>query len=161
MGHVLNGRFGLEINQWEKIIELAIRVYETRPDGISGYESQLLLREMYIDTHQLCDLDATQHPWPLISDTPRDGLRGLWSVERRLSEFELYEITKHYGYNFTEFISLPRHMVERILENRRDAERKIRDARQKAEKDLAKESEGYNAPQRDLPIDRMFRGQQK
>jgi hypothetical protein len=160
-GHVLNGRFGLEVNQWASIIELAVKVSETRPDGINGYEAQLLLRELYIDTHRLCDLDTTTRPWPLISDSPRDGLRGLWPLERRLSEFELYEITKHYGYNFDQFISLPRHMVETILGNRRDAERKIRDARKKAEDEIAAQNAKQDQPQRDLPIDKMFRGHQR
>lgn len=56
-------------------------------------------------------------------------------------EFELYEIHSKYGYDFTQFISLPRHLVEFILNGRRDEERKLRVAREKAERDASKKFE--------------------
>jgi hypothetical protein len=108
---------------------------------LSGYESAVLLREHYLDTFKLVDLDNTDHPWALVADHDRDGLRDLWGMEKRLMEFELYEIHSKYGYDFTQFISLPRHLVEFILNGRRDEERKLRVAREKAERDASKKFE--------------------
>lgn len=71
----------------------------------------------------------------MVADSDTDGLRQLWGMESRIREFKLYEITKHYGYNLTEFLHLPRHIVEFILEEQRDEESKARKARDKAERE--------------------------
>ena len=141
---------------------MSLALQANYPDGLSGYEVQLALRENYIETHGIMDLDSTAHPWPIIADGPVDGLRDLWGIEQRLAQFELYEIYKHYGYNFTQFTELPRHIVLTIINNRREAEAKIREARAKAEKDLKdQEQRSKNPDISTVPMHHLFRGQNR
>lgn len=137
---MLYATFGQKVDAWEALGKLLERAAKS-VRKLSGYEATVLLREHYIDTFKLEDLDTTDHPWALVADHNRDGLRDLWGMEKRLMEFELYEIHSKYGYDFTQFISLPRHLVEFILNGRRDEERKLRVAREKAERDAAKKFE--------------------
>ncbi len=102
---------------------------------LNGYERLITLRELYEEGSHIANLDDHERPWALVADSDTDGLRQLWGLESRIREFKLYEITKHYGYNLTEFLHLPRHLVEFILEEQRDEESRARKARDKAERE--------------------------
>lgn len=133
-GHVLYPRFGYEHNWLNDLVSI---MDKTKGLKLSGMERLIVLRETYAIKSGIVsesEMNDPQKPLALVADSDRDGLRGLWGMETRIRQFKLYEIHKHYGYNLTEFLDLPRHIVEFILEEQRDEERKARIAREKAER---------------------------
>lgn len=109
-----------------------------------------MLNEHYCDFFQITDLDDPTRPWASVADNDVEGLRELWGISRRRAEFKIYEIHSNYGYNFTEFINLPRWFVEDILQDRRDEERKLRVARENAANKIKQGQKTDGLPSDDL-----------
>lgn len=71
--------------------------------------------------------DAKTAPLKLISMNAKDGLLETFSWRQRFNDFRAYEVHKHTGMTFIEFLELPRFIVEETLnilrEDRRMKER--------------------------------------
>lgn len=78
---------------------------------------------------------ARTAPLKMIAMNTKDGLLETFTWRQRLNDFRGYEVYKHTGMSFNEFISLPRFMVEETINI-------LREDRRVKEKALAQSEEG-------------------
>lgn len=104
--------------------------------GLDGFETQIVLREFYEELSGIANLNDPKRPLALVGESPVDGNHLLWPLYNRIREFKLYEIHKHYGLSLTEFMELPRDIVEMILGDQREEAERQRNAARRAEQKL-------------------------
>jgi hypothetical protein len=107
-----------------------------KTDSVSGFDAEIIRREFYEELSGIVRLDDPQRPLALVGESPIDGNRLLWPMYNRIREFKMYEVYKHYGLSLTEFLDLPRDIVEMILNELRDDAERQRVARRRAEQKL-------------------------
>ena len=95
--------------------ELQKLVDKSHGVGLSGWDIQVLLREHYTDTYRIADLDDKSKPLGLVAVSATEGNRILDRMHHRIRNFKRYEVGKHYNMSLTEFLELPRDIVETIL----------------------------------------------
>ena len=117
-------QFGLrQMNESTQIDDLLKTV--SKIDSISA---QLLLREAYEVSYQIFDHDAdSTHPWALVMDHPKENYTEYGTLYRTIHGFHFRDIHKKFGLNLTEFLELPREIVELVIHiANKDIERKNR-----------------------------------
>jgi hypothetical protein len=68
-----------------------------------------------VDTYKIADLDNPSKPLALVAISPVENNRILDKLHHRIRNFKRYEVGKHYHLSLTEFLELPRDIVETIL----------------------------------------------
>lgn len=110
--HVLEPSFGINVQYFDWLVDVAIRMREAKLKGIT---KQLFLSELYSETFRINSCGPADSPLAMYQVSSVTGLRSLLPLKRRLHDFMLYEVGKHMNMSFNEFISLPRDMVVEIL----------------------------------------------
>lgn len=122
------------------LINAVVRITESGATSgakrLTGFEIQIILRELYEEAAGIAKLDDKNRPLALVADHPTDGLRRLWPMHNRRREFALYEVYKYYGLSWIEFQSLPREEVTAILDELREAKARERRLRNSIQGDL-------------------------
>ena len=105
-------QFGLD--QLTESVELdrLLKVVE-KVDSLSA---QLLLREAYEISYRIHDhAFGTYHAWNLALNRPKENYCEYGTLYRTVHAYHLREVHKRFGYNLTEFLDLPRELVELIF----------------------------------------------
>lgn len=116
-------RFGEDINPLRAIFDLALN---TRT-SLRGYNLDIVLRELYETTYELTDLDNDLEPLAIIKFN--EVKEGLWELGPRatlMREFSIYNVKEHFGLSWLEFITLPRHECNFMIDHLRKEEARIR-----------------------------------
>lgn len=89
------------------------------------------------------NLDAPNRPLVMVAPSAKESLENRHDPwEDRLDKFKLYKVSEHMGYSFDEFLALPRHRVEMIVDKLRKEQEKIKELADKAaEEHRKKEAE--------------------
>lgn len=82
-----------------------------------GFLVERLVAEMYNDVFDIADLDDDSNPLALVSYTPVDGLHELGPIYSRIRDYRLYGINERYNLNLKDFLNMPRHITDRIIED--------------------------------------------
>lgn len=93
---------------------------------------------MYETTYDLTDLDNDLEPLALIKQN--DSKEGLWELGTRtryMREFSIYKVHEHFGLSWIEFIQLPKHECDFIIDYLRKEEARARAQALKTEHELA------------------------
>lgn len=115
------------------LFDLALR----SQTAIRGYQLDIVLREMYETTYDLTDLDNELEPLAIIKQNEaKEGLWELGTRTRYMREFHIYQVHTHFGMSWIEFIQLPRHECDFIIDLLRKEEARIRAMSQSAESAL-------------------------
>ena len=111
-----------------------------------GFLIERLLAEMYNDVFDIADLDDDNNPLALVAYNGKDGLHELGPIYSRIRDYRLYGINERYNLNLKDFLNMPRHITDRIIEDAKLDIAKTSALRQKSHmsalKDLQKE--GYD-----------------
>lgn len=113
VGHVLYPLFGVDIQHIDWLVDFA---FKTRGSKLTGYQLQMLLLENYTERYAMMDSARLSSPLGVYSVNNKEGLRELWPLSRRLSDYRLYKVGKEWGITLTEFLSLPREQTTYILD---------------------------------------------
>ncbi len=88
----------------------------TEVKNVDSISAQLLLREAYEMTYGLIDeAEENPHPWELVSTTPKEEINKYGPLYRTLRAYRLNNVNDKFGYSFTEFLALPRNLVDEIF----------------------------------------------
>lgn len=101
---------------------------------------------MYVDVFGIADLDDEENPYALVACSPVDGLHHLGPVYSRIRDFRLYGINERYNVSLVEFLNLPRHIGDRIIEDAKIDIEKLSKLRNKSHKGALDElkKEGFD-----------------
>jgi len=113
------------------LLELADKI--SRSKDISGFDLDIIIREMYLDKYGISNLDDPSRPLALVAMNQKEDYGNGNYLYERFDQFKIYDINKHYGLSVTEFLDLPRDIVENILTVLRDEQQKIKQMRIQAE----------------------------
>ena len=106
--------------------------------AIRGYQLDMVLRELYETTYELTDLDNDLEPLAIIKQNEaKEGLWELGTRARYMREFHIYQVSTHFGLSWLEFIKLPRHHCDFMIDMLRKEEARIRAMTQNAENSLS------------------------
>ena len=95
--------------------------------SLRGYQLDIVLRELYETTYELTDLDNEMEPLAIIKQN--DIKEGLWELGPRailMREYHIYRVHEHFGLSWLEFIQLPRHECNFMIDHLRREEARIR-----------------------------------
>lgn len=120
-------RFGLsKIHQRTEIDEILKSAKKV--DSISA---QILLREAYEISYEIFDHNQDYtHPWALVQTREKENYFDYGTLHRTIYSYRLREINKRFDLSITEFLDLPREIVELLI--------KVSD------EELARDSKSYN-----------------
>ena len=155
-GHVTYPGFGYEVNSKGIIIKDAtMRIVEylekqrvpfKRGIKDKGFLIERLLAEMYNDVFDIADLDDDNNRLALVAYNAKDGLHELGPIYSRIRDYRLYGINERYNLNLKDFLNMPRHITDRIIEDAKLDIAKTSAIRQKSHNSALKElqKEGYD-----------------
>lgn len=81
-----------------------------------GFLIERLVRECYVDIFNISDLDDDNRPFALVEISNVDGARELGPLPTRIREFHTHEIGKLMNISVIEFLQLPHHIVEHLID---------------------------------------------
>jgi hypothetical protein len=108
---VVNEEFGYdELEQHTDIDELL----ETAAQ-IDSLSAQILLREAYETSYAIANHRSTStHPWSLVLAREKENYNHYGTLYNAIHLFRLADVAKRFGYNLTEYLELPREIIEVI-----------------------------------------------
>ena len=81
-----------------------------------GFLVERLVAEMYVEVFGISDLDNDENPYALVACSPIDGLYELGPIYSRIRDFRLYGVNERYSINLVDFLNLPHHIAQRLIE---------------------------------------------
>lgn len=103
--------FGSEVSNTTEIDKLLKEV-----NKVDRLTAQLLLREAYELTYKILPTETRKsHPFDLCLHRKQEEVEAYGRTYALLKEYRVNNVKKYYGYNFSEFLELPRHLVNEIL----------------------------------------------
>ena len=81
-----------------------------------GFLIERLIRECYVDIFNISDLDDDDRPFALVEISNVDGARELGPLPSRIKDFHTHDIGKFMNLSLIEFLNLPHHIVEHIID---------------------------------------------
>lgn len=126
----------------EGLLELAKQIN----GKLTGFALDAVLKEHYETAYGFIDPNDPFRPLALVGESHRDGNYYLWNIFHKMRRFKMYEVSKYYGYNLTQFLELPREYNEWILEDLREDEERRQEAKKQAEaeaKRVAQQNTGH------------------
>ncbi len=84
-----------------------------------GFSSSILALEAYDETYGIAnyEYDDPRSPFPLVAMHPKEDYVSGSRMEKKIRAFRKHKIHKHYALSLTEFMELPRHIAEFIMED--------------------------------------------
>lgn len=98
------------------------------PKKLDSISAQMLLREAYEQAYEIWEAQANpDHPWNLVLSRAKEDYHTYDQVPTVIEKFHLNKVYTHFGISLTEFLNLPKEIVndlfatcERIeIENRK------------------------------------------
>lgn len=140
--HVLNPQFGLDmINQPGPAEQLAKMTDQPVRDGVA---LGLMLTEMYDTMYGIFDHSdvnlSNARPLALVAMHEKERVDPHTGMHRLMQRFVRYRVKEYTGLNFTEFVQLPRDMVEHWFDLCRDEQMRANNnpSLQQAQKEMDK-----------------------
>ncbi len=86
---------------------------------LDGFSSSILTLEAYDETYGIAnyEYDDPRSPFPLVAMHPKEDYVSGSRMEKKIRAFRKHKIHKHYALSLTEFMDLPRHIAEFIMED--------------------------------------------
>ena len=90
-----------------------------------GYSATMLALEAYDETYGIYDysVDDPTMPLALVAMHPKEDCVSNGRLEKTIKAFRRSRVYKHYGLSLNEFLQLPRHIGQFILNDCYDTER--------------------------------------
>lgn len=91
---------------------------------LDGLSSSILTLEAYDETYGIAnyEYDDPRSPFALVAMHPKEDYVTGNRTEKKIRAFRRHKIHKHYALSLTEFMELPRHIAEFIMEDCMKAE---------------------------------------
>ena len=130
VGHVLYPTFGyyetkdgLSDDMIGRIIDFLKdnKTYIAKGIVARGFATERLMQETYADIFKTANLDDESRPFALSEVNNVDGLHELGPVYTRIRHFRLYNVHERYGISLIEFLHMPRHISDMILNECQEA----------------------------------------
>lgn len=100
---------------------------------------------MYCDVFGISDLGNEEKPYALVEIGPKDGFNELSPIYARMREFRIYSINERYSVDLIQFLNMPRHMTDRMIDDARIGLRNTERLKNSVELDALKQlkKDGY------------------
>lgn len=91
---------------------------------LDGFSSSILTLEAYDETYGIAnyEFDDPRAPFALVAMHRKEDYVSGSRMEKKIRAFRQHKIHKHYALSLTEFMELPRHLAEFIMEDCMKAE---------------------------------------
>lgn len=105
-----------------------------------------LVREMYASIFDLTDFDDEDRPFNIVEVGPKDGYNKLSPLYARIREYRIYSINERYSVELIDFLQLPRHLTDMLIEESREGLRQNQKLKKDVEGDTRRQlkKEGFN-----------------
>lgn len=97
------------------------------------------MREMYCDVFGIADLNNLDNPYAMVEVGPKDGFNELSPIYARMREFRIYSINERYSVDLIQFLNLPRHITDRMIDDARIGLRNTEKLKNSVEHDALKQ----------------------
>lgn len=86
---------------------------------LDGYSASIVTLEAYDETYGIADYsyDDPRNPMALIAMHPKEDYLTNGRMERTIKSYAKYRVLKHYGISLLEFLDLPRHISQVIMDD--------------------------------------------
>lgn len=84
-----------------------------------GFLIERLVRELYCDVFGISDLNDKDKPLAMVEVGPKDGYHTLSPLYARIREYRIYSINERYSVDLIDFLNLPRHLTDQLIEDAR------------------------------------------
>lgn len=81
---------------------------------------------MYATIFELTDFEDEEQPFNLVEVGLKDGFNQLAPIYARIREYRIYSIRERYSVDLVEFLNLPRHITNMMIEESREGLRQTR-----------------------------------
>lgn len=104
------------------------------------------MREMYNSIFDIVDFDDEDRPYSIVEIGPKDGFNKLSPTYARIREYRIYSINERYGVSLLEFLEMPRHITDMLIEESRESVQINQKLKKGVENDTRKQlkREGYD-----------------
>ena len=101
---------------------------------------------MYGTIFNVIDFDDDDRPLSMVEVNPKDGYNKLGPVYSRIREYCIYSISEKYSVDLIDFLNLPRHMTDMLIEESRESLRQSQKLKNNVESDTRKQlkRDGYD-----------------
>ena len=111
-----------------------------------GFLIERLVREMYATIFDMTDFDDEDAPFNLVEVGLKDGFNKLSPTYARIREFRIYSIHERYSVDLVDFLNLPRHITDMMIEESRAGLRQAQKLKRDVEGDTRRQlkKEGFD-----------------
>jgi hypothetical protein len=111
------------------------------------YQKRLIILERYLTKYLDFDWTSEDPLSKLLSATPKEDYRTNSRTNLRHDQFLANEIKDTFGYNLTEFLTLPTYYMEDLLAKQRKALKERRETIERQKREAARQSNGMIPPE--------------
>lgn len=111
-----------------------------------GFLVERLVREMYATIFDMVNFEDEDSPFNIVEVGTKDGFNKLSPTYARIREFRIYSINERYSIDLVDFLNLPRHLTDMMIEESRAGLRQNQKLKRDVEGDTRRQlkKEGFN-----------------